>query len=223
MIEFEFMLLYILQHSFSSFSASSKRYADVVFLVDSSSSIGTAVFQQIKAFITRIIEQLDVGINKYRVGLAQFSGAAQTEFLLNTYDTKQEVTDHVQTIAFRGGPLNTGSALDYLRTNFFVEEAGSRINQGLSQFAIIIASAKSQDIVNEKAQQLKSIGVTAIAVGIRNSNKEELEEIATDPFAFQLMNLQGIRDVEPQIINSIVTQEMLQFVLIPDAPAGTAD
>lgn len=199
--------------------ASSKRYADVVFLVDSSSSIGTAVFQQIKAFITRIIEQLDVGINKYRVGLAQYSGAAQTEFLLNTYDTKQEVTDHIQTIAFRGGPLNTGSALDYLHTTFFVEEAGSRINQGLSQFAVIITSAKSQDIVNEYAQQLKSIGVTAIAVGIRNSNKRELEEIATNPFAFQLRDLQGIRDVEQQIINTVVTQEMLQFALIPDAPA----
>ncbi|KAM5156748.1 collagen alpha-4(VI) chain-like [Mantella aurantiaca] len=199
--------------------ASSKRYADIVFLIDSSSSIGTTVFQQIKAFTTRIIEQLDVGINRNRIGLAQYSGSAQTEFLLNTYDTKQEVIDHVQTIAFRGGPLNTGSALDYLRTNFFVNEAGSRINQGLPQFAIIITSAKSQDTVTAFAKQLKNIGVTTIAVGIRNSDKGELEEIATDPFIFQLEDVQRIREIEQQIVNTIVTQEMLQFALIPDIPA----
>ncbi|XP_018418248.1 PREDICTED: collagen alpha-6(VI) chain-like [Nanorana parkeri] len=199
--------------------ASSKRYADIVFLVDSSSSIGTAVFQQIKAFITRIIEQLDVGINKYRVGLAQYSGTAQTEFLLNTHDTKQQVTGHVKNITFRGGPLNTGSALDYLHTTFYVEEAGSRINQGLPQFAVIITSAKSQDIVTTHAQQLKSIGVTTIAVGIRNSEREELEEIATDPFVFQLSDLRGIGDVEQEVVNAVATQEMLQFAVIPNAPA----
>ncbi|XP_072268435.1 collagen alpha-4(VI) chain-like isoform X2 [Pyxicephalus adspersus] len=198
--------------------ASSKRYADIVFLVDSSSSIGTSVSQQIKAFISKIIKELDVGINKYRVGLAQYSGEAQTEFLLNTYDTKQQVIDHVEAITFRGGPLNTGSALDFLRSTFFVEEAGSRINQGLQQFAVVITSAKSQDIVTAYAQQLKSIGVTTIAVGIQNSDKKELEEIATDPFVFQLKDLQGTREVQ-EIVDTIVTQEMLQFSVIPDAPA----
>lgn len=162
-----------------------------------------------------------MGINRNRVGLAQYSGAAQTEFLLNTYDTKQQVIDHVQTLAFRGGPLNTGSALDYLRTSFFITEAGSRISQGLPQFAIIITSAKSQDFVAAHAQQLKSFGVTTIAIGIRNSDKGELEEIATDSFIFQLTDLQGIRDLHQEVVNVVVTQEILQFAPLPDAPAGT--
>ncbi|XP_056376656.1 collagen alpha-6(VI) chain-like [Hyla sarda] len=203
----------------TNLKAFSRRFADVVFLVDSSSSIGSAVFQQIKLFISRITGLLDIGISKYRVGLAQFSGAAQTEFLLNTYDTKQQALDHIKSIAFRGGPLNTGSALDYLRTTFFVEEAGSRINQGIPQFAVVITSAKSRDVVTTYAEGLKRIGVITIAIGIRNSDMEELVQIATDPFVFRLKDLQGIRNIQQDVVNIIVTQEMLQFAPKAVVPA----
>ncbi|XP_040290157.1 collagen alpha-6(VI) chain-like isoform X1 [Bufo bufo] len=195
----------------SNMKAFKKRYADIVFLVDSSSSIGSAVFQEIKLFISRIIGQLDVSINTYRVGLAQFSGIAQTEFLLNTYDTKQQVSDHIKNIYFRGGPLNTIRALDYLRTIFFVEEAGSRINQGIPQVAVIITSAKSEDLVITYADELKTIGVSTISISIHNSDTEELFQIATNPFVFRLKNLQGQRNIEQDVINIIVIQEMLQF------------
>ncbi|XP_073534174.1 collagen alpha-4(VI) chain-like [Phyllobates terribilis] len=203
----------------TNIKAFSKRFADVVFLVDSSSSIGSGVFQQIKLFISRIIGQLDIGINKYHVGLAQFSGAAQTEFLLNTYDMKQQALDHVKSIAFRGGPLNTGKALDYLHTTFFVEEAGSRINQGTPQFAVIITSAKSEDIVNTYAEELKRSGVTTISIGISSSDMEELVQIATDPFVFKLKNLQGLRNVQQDVVNIILKQEMLQFAEKTVVPA----
>ncbi|XP_075684360.1 collagen alpha-4(VI) chain-like [Rhinoderma darwinii] len=219
----EFVTKSLLNHICSSIitnmQAFSKRYADVVILVDSSSSIGSSVFQQIKLFISTIIGQLDIGINKYQIGLAQFSGAAQTEFLLNTYETKQQVLDHVKNIAFRGGPLNTGSALDYLRTTFFVEEAGSRINQGTSQFAVVITSAKSEDVVITYAEELRRIGVTTISIGIRNSDMEELVQIATDPFFFRLNNLQGIRNVQQDVVNIILKQEMLQFAVKTVVPA----
>ncbi|KAM9308137.1 collagen alpha-6(VI) chain-like [Gastrophryne carolinensis] len=188
----------------------SKRYADVVFLVDSSSSIGSSVFKQIKLFINNIIEELNVG-KKYRVGLAQYSGDTQIEFLLNRYDTKKQMTDHVGGITFKGGPLNTGSALNYLRTNFFIEEAGSRINQGVPQYAVVITSAKSQDVVSAYAEQLKNIGVTIIAVGIEKSDRGELEEMATDRFVYQLKDLQGIRNVQQDVASAIVTQDMLRF------------
>ncbi|KAG8572802.1 hypothetical protein GDO81_012168 [Engystomops pustulosus] len=203
----------------TNIKAFSKRYADVVFLVDSSSSIGSSVFQQIKLFISRIIGQLDIGIDKYRVGLAQFSGAAQTEFLLKTYNTKQEVLDHVKTVSFRGGPLNTGKALEYLRTTFFVEEGGSRINQGTPQFAVVITSAKSEDLVTIYAEELKRIGVTTISIGIRNSEMKELQEIATEPFVFRLKDLQELRKTQQDVVNIVLQQKMLQFAPKAVVPA----
>ncbi|XP_075068529.1 collagen alpha-4(VI) chain-like isoform X2 [Mixophyes fleayi] len=203
----------------TNIQAFSRRYADVVFLVDSSSSIGSLDFQQIKLFISSIIGQLDIGINKYQVGLALYSESPHTEFLLNRYETKQQALDHVEKIAFRGGRLNTGSALDYLRRTFFVEEAGSRINQGIPQFAVVITSAKSEDVVISYAEELRSVGVTTISVGIRNSVREELVKIATDPFVFQLNDLKDRRNVQEDVVNVIVTEEMLQFAEETIVPA----
>ncbi|RVE63298.1 hypothetical protein OJAV_G00164230 [Oryzias javanicus] len=46
---------------------------DVVFLVDSSGSIGSKNFDLVKEFLKNIIEGLDVGREKIRVGLAQYN------------------------------------------------------------------------------------------------------------------------------------------------------
>ncbi|KAG9476083.1 hypothetical protein GDO78_002913 [Eleutherodactylus coqui] len=181
--------------------------------------MGRSTFAQIKLFVSEIIEELDIGINKYRVGLAQFSGITQTEFLLNTFDTKQKVLDHIRTIAFRGGPLNTGRALDYLRTTYFVEEAGSRINQGTPQFAVVIVSAKSKDSASRHAAELKKSGVTIISIGIQNSDSEEMEQIATHPFVFRLKDLQGRRDIQQDVHEAIVNEEMLLFTQKAVVPA----
>ncbi|XP_053322224.1 collagen alpha-6(VI) chain-like isoform X2 [Spea bombifrons] len=189
-----------------------KRYADVVFVVDSSASTGSATFQQIKDLILRIIEKLDVGINKFRIGLAQYSGDPVTEFLLNTYERKTEVLDHVKLrFNFKGGPLNTGRALEFVRSTFFLEEAGSRISHGTPQFVVLITSAKSEDDVIRSAEELRGVGVTTISVGIQNSDEEELKQIATDPFVFQIKGMQGIRDLQDGVVGVILTQEMLQF------------
>ncbi|CAH2283003.1 collagen alpha-6(VI) chain-like [Pelobates cultripes] len=206
-----------------------KRYADIVFVVDSSSSIGSGAFQQIKGFIAGIIEQLDVGINRHRVGLAQYSGDPQTEFLFNTYETKEEIQNHIQlSFTFRGGPLNTGRALDFVRSTFFIEEAGSRISQATPQFVVLITSSRSEDNVIGSAKELRGIGVTTVSVGIRNSDREELKAIATDPYVYQINELQGIQNVQDQVTNIIVTQQMLTFSLktqVPDvcSTASVAD
>ncbi|OCT75935.1 hypothetical protein XELAEV_18031121mg [Xenopus laevis] len=198
----------------------SKRYADVVFLVDSSTSMGTVSFQQIKDFMINIINQLNVGINKHRVGLAQYSGIPQTEFLLNHYETKEEILDYIkETFTYKSGPLNTGRALDFVRSTFFIEEAGSRINYGNPQFAVVITSSKSEDVVRRHAEELKSVGVTTISVGVHNSDRKELEKIATDNFVFQTTGLQDISGFQQDVANVILAEDMLQFSPLSIVPA----
>eukprot|EP00079_Xenopus_tropicalis_P026917 XP_012820989.1 PREDICTED: collagen alpha-6(VI) chain-like isoform X2 [Xenopus tropicalis] len=198
----------------------SKRYADVVFLVDSSTSMGTIFFQKMKDFIIHIINQLNVGINKHRIGLAQYSGLPQTEFLLNHYETKEEILKHIkETFTYRGGPLKTGHALEFVRSTFFIEEAGSRINYGNPQFLVVITSSKSEDAVRRHAEELKSVGVTTISVGIGNSDRKELEKIATDPFVFQTTGLQHISNLQQDVANVIIAEDMLQFSPVSVVPA----
>uniref|UniRef100_H3A0C7 VWFA domain-containing protein n=1 Tax=Latimeria chalumnae TaxID=7897 RepID=H3A0C7_LATCH len=176
-------------YNFIVSTAISPIYADVIFLVDSSSNMGAVAFQQIKYFITRIVNRLDVGIDRYRIGLAQYNTEAQVEFLLNRYQAKDQVLNHIRrNFNFRGGSLMTGHAIEFLRSTFYNASAGSRINDRYPQFAIIITSARSEDSVQRAARELQSGGVTVLSIGVRNSDRVELEQMATKSFAYQLQD-----------------------------------
>ncbi|XP_041101018.1 collagen alpha-6(VI) chain-like isoform X2 [Polyodon spathula] len=185
-------------------------FADVVFLVDGSTSMGASNFQQIKLFILRIINQLKVGISQHRIGLAQFSGDTHTEFLLNTYETKEQVINHIQNrFKFRGGAQRAGQALEYLRLNFFNKSAGSRISQGYTQIAVVITSSKSEDNVQKASKTIKVEGVKMISVGLVNSVKSELEIMATMPHVYQLNSLQSLDQVSQEVTGIIQSKQAL--------------
>uniref|UniRef100_A0A674KDA6 VWFA domain-containing protein n=1 Tax=Terrapene triunguis TaxID=2587831 RepID=A0A674KDA6_9SAUR len=210
--------LSLICHTFSFSSAFTKHYADIVFLVDSSVNMGSSSFEQIKNFIYQIVNQLDVGIDKYRVGLAQYSREGHVEFLLNTYKSKEDVLTHIQgRVTFLGGPLQTGSALEFLHKVFFKEEVGSRISQGTPQFAVVITSAKSKDDVAEAAEELKEIGVKVISVGVQNSDREEMEVIATSPLVYQVNGGQSISQLHQDITNVLEAPVQQQYDSALDA------
>nr|XP_006120973.1 collagen alpha-6(VI) chain-like [Pelodiscus sinensis]XP_025039335.1 collagen alpha-6(VI) chain-like [Pelodiscus sinensis]XP_025039336.1 collagen alpha-6(VI) chain-like [Pelodiscus sinensis]XP_025039337.1 collagen alpha-6(VI) chain-like [Pelodiscus sinensis] len=202
----------------SQLKAFTKHYADIVFLVDSSVNVGSSTFEQIKNFIYQIVAQLDVGIDKYRIGLAQYSEGGRVEFLLNTYKSKEDVLKHIQgSVPLLGGPLQTGSALEFLHKVFVKEDAGSRISQGTPQFAVVITSAKSKDDVTQAAENLKDTGVKVISVGVQNSDREELEVIATSPLVYQVSDGQSISQLHQDITGVLETPVQQQYDSALDA------
>ncbi|XP_048464938.1 collagen alpha-3(VI) chain [Rhincodon typus] len=186
------------------------RYADIVFLVDGSQNMEIAGFQQIRSFIFKIISQLDIGANKYRIGLAQYDTSARTEFLLNTYITKIQVANYIRSdssFTFQGGPgLAMGRAIDFVRRTFFRESAGSRKGEGVPQIVIIVTSAPSQDDITLPARALKKEGVKVISVGVRRSILSELQRVAflpNFPFVFQISAFDALIQSSEQISNAI--------------------
>ena len=58
-------------------------------------------------FVQRAVETLNVGENKDRVSVVQYSRDAAVQFYLNTYTTKSEILDIVRGMRHKGGrPLN---------------------------------------------------------------------------------------------------------------------
>ncbi|XP_063003668.1 collagen alpha-4(VI) chain-like [Elgaria multicarinata webbii] len=200
-----------------------KHYADVVFLLDSSEAMGSSNFEKAKEFIAQIVEQLDVGADKYRIGFAQYSGERRTEFLLNTYESTEDVQNHIQTSAqFMGGPLETGGAMRFLLEVYFTEEAGSRFNQGTPQFAVVVTSAKSEDDVKEAAKELKETGIQVVTVGILNSDREEIEAMATSPFVYQVNDVQRLVQYRKNVVDILEAsiQQQHDDAIEADVPAA---
>ncbi|XP_048469239.1 collagen alpha-6(VI) chain [Rhincodon typus] len=195
----------------------SESYSDVVFLVDGSRNVGRAGFRHVQNFIVKVVEQLNVAVNKYRIGLAQFSGDARTEFLLERFRTEQEVLSYLRRVYnFKGGAaLKTGRAIEYMHKEFFIESAGSRKNAKVPQFAIIITAASSQDDVEIAARALKRDGVKVISIGIGREDRDDLGKMAyikNDIFMIKVNNFNELVQSAIGLSTTIKTMTQKEFV-----------
>ncbi|TSQ01578.1 Collagen alpha-3(VI) chain [Bagarius yarrelli] len=189
---------------------------DVVFLID-----GTTMMQRnfpaIKDMILNIVEKLDVGLNRVRLSVVQYSEDPKLEFLLNEHSTKDEVRQAVRKIKSKGGRLlNTGQALSWISRNIYQRSAGSRIEEGVPQFLILVTGGKSNDDVSGPANQLKLGLVAPVAVGSNNADSEELKLISLKPEQTLIVrDFQQKPGVEQQIlttINTMTTKEIEDIV-----------
>lgn len=88
-----------------SFSA----VADVVFLVDGSSSVGRPNFKHIRNFISATAGAFQIGEEKSRVGVVQYSNNARTEFNLNRHLTRPALLRAIGSLPYKGGGTMTGT------------------------------------------------------------------------------------------------------------------
>uniref|UniRef100_A0A8C9U9M6 Collagen type VI alpha 3 chain n=1 Tax=Scleropages formosus TaxID=113540 RepID=A0A8C9U9M6_SCLFO len=179
---------------------------DVVFLVDGSSAVSSE-FPSIRDMIERIVRQLDVGLDRVRISVVQYSDNPKVEFLLNEHSTKQEVVNGIRRIRNKGGNiLNTGQALNWVSRNVFQRSYGSRIEDGVPQFLILVTGGKSSDDVSGPANQLKRNRIAPFAIGARTSSTEELNLIALKPeFAYSIRDFQQLQGIEQQMLAAVRT------------------
>lgn len=180
--------------------------ADIVFLVDGSSSIGNTNFQEIRKFLRTIITGLDIGPNKVRIGLAQFSDEPYQEFLLKDHMDKQSLLSVLDTFPYRTGGTETGKAINFLLETYFTEEAGSRATQRVPQIAVIITDGESTDNVTEPAQRLRQNGVLVFGIGVGEANMNELASIANRPrkrFLYTIDNYQALQRLTEGLLRTV--------------------
>ncbi|XP_008572507.1 PREDICTED: collagen alpha-1(XII) chain, partial [Galeopterus variegatus] len=179
-------------------------WTDLVFLVDGSWSVGRNNFKYILDFIAALVSAFDIGEEKTRVGVIQYSSDTRTEFNLNQYYQRDELLAAIKKIPYKGGNTMTGDAIDYLVKNTFTESAGARV--GFPKVAIIITDGKSQDEVEIPARELRNVGVEVFSLGIKAADAKELKLIASTPslnHVFNVANFDAIVDIQNEIISQV--------------------
>ncbi|RUS71914.1 hypothetical protein EGW08_020327, partial [Elysia chlorotica] len=156
--------------------------ADILIIIDSSSDESAALFKQEMDFVSNLVKGFTVGPDNMQFSLMTFATTPNVEFWFNTYKTKQEIIDSLQTVFFTKGDTNTHEALKFAREYSYLPFHGTRPDK--SQYVIVVTDGRAKDFnaTVAEADLLKRLQVTIMAVGIgANADKAELEAIATDP------------------------------------------
>ncbi|XP_035391851.1 LOW QUALITY PROTEIN: uncharacterized protein col6a3 [Electrophorus electricus] len=181
---------------------------DIAFLVDGSDNAREG-FQALRDFLYNFIANLTVGINDDRIAVIQYSNEAVTNFYLNSFSRKEDVLYAVKGLIHKGGrPLNTGSALRYVKNNIFVSSSGSRRSKGVPQILILMTAGKSRDNITEAANNLKSLGVSIIGIGTQKSNSEEIRIISTKQKSFFLKDFTYLPKTKQQLVAAMRTDSL---------------
>ncbi|KAI5615015.1 collagen alpha-1(VII) chain isoform X4, partial [Silurus asotus] len=173
--------------------------ADIVFLVDGSSSIGRTNFALVRSFMAGIIRPYAtaVGATGVRVGAVQYSDTARVEFTFTTYLRGTELLSAIENLNYKGGNTRTGAGLKYIADNFF----NPRTTRDVPKLAILITDGKSQDNVQDPAEKLRRLGVKIFAVGIKSADQRELELISSPPQSQFTSFIEKFRDLSSLLPN----------------------
>ncbi|XP_055272570.1 collagen alpha-5(VI) chain [Moschus berezovskii] len=165
-------------------------YADVVLLVDSSDHLGIKSFPFVKTFINKMISSLPIEADKYHVGLAQYSDGLHREFLLSTFKSRGPMLNHLKkNFEFLGGSLRIGNALQEVRRAYF---SNGRDRKQFPPILVVLASAESEDAVEEAAEALRRDGVRIISIGVQGASEKTLKAMATGQFHYSLRTVRDL-------------------------------
>uniref|UniRef100_A0A3B4BYX3 Collagen alpha-1(XII) chain n=1 Tax=Pygocentrus nattereri TaxID=42514 RepID=A0A3B4BYX3_PYGNA len=183
---------------------STSALVDLVFLVDGSWSVGRENFKHIRNFISSVAGAFDIGEDKSRVGVVQYSTDPRTEFTLSQHLRRVELLRAIDSLPYKGGNTMTGDALDYLHKNIFTETTGTR--KGFPKAAVVITVGKSQDPVEDYAKTLRDSGVEIFTLGIKDADEEELKQMASTPYSahvYTVSNFDQIKSVQKSLTTQL--------------------
>ncbi|XP_076113274.1 uncharacterized protein LOC143080959 isoform X2 [Mytilus galloprovincialis] len=155
--------------------------ADLAFLVDSSSSVGSGNFQKLENFLKNAVTKLDIGKDKVHVGLMQYSSYPSMQFPLNMYTNRGDTLKAIEGMQFMGGDTNTGDAIQNMRQQMFSQTGGARNN--VPRIAIVVTDGGSSNNAKttQQADGARRDHIGLISVGVGSAvNSYELQLIADD-------------------------------------------
>ncbi|XP_065535130.1 vitrin isoform X3 [Lathamus discolor] len=178
--------------------------ADIGFVIDGSSSVGTGNFHTVLQFVANISKEFEISDTDTRIGAVQYTYEQRLEFSFDKYSTKQDVLSAIKRISYWSGGTSTGAAISYTTEQLFSK---SRPNK--RKIMILITDGRSYDDVSVPAMAAHQNGVIAYSIGVAWAAQDELEAIATDPdkeHSFFVDEFDNLYRFVNQLIKNICTE-----------------
>uniref|UniRef100_A0A8D0EWY4 Vitrin n=1 Tax=Strix occidentalis caurina TaxID=311401 RepID=A0A8D0EWY4_STROC len=178
--------------------------ADIGFVIDGSSSVGTSNFRTVLQFVANISKEFEISDTDTRIGAVQYTYEQRLEFNFDKYSTKQDVLSAIKRISYWSGGTSTGAAISYASEQLF-----SKSKPNKRKIMILITDGRSYDDVRVPAMAAHQNGVIAYSIGVAWAAQDELEAIATDPdkeHSFFVDEFDNLYRFVNQLIQNICTE-----------------
>ncbi|KAH9505508.1 hypothetical protein Btru_057473 [Bulinus truncatus] len=177
--------------------------ADIIFLLDASSSIGATNWRKQLKFASDLVEEFSFGPTGNLFGAVIFTSTPTKIFDLNTYLNKTAVARAILEIPYPNTVgTYTDAALAFIRTNdMFGTSSGGRENA--QNILIVMTDGQSYfpTLTISEAQKLKDAGVSIVAVGIGLTDLIELNAVASqNSFVFTASSFDVLSTINESLL-----------------------
>ena len=186
-----------------------KGEGDLLFIADSSGSMGPSRFRSIRNFVHNVTSYLDIDADRFRVALIVYSEDQHVIFNLSRYDNRNDTLLAIERTPYIYGSTNTYAALSSMRMNIFTEENGDRPD--VRNLCLLVTDGQSNINVPEtipEARRARREGTIITGIGIDMAHIRELSEIVTQPaekFAMAIEDFDNLEALGPRFAASLCT------------------
>ncbi|XP_063781250.1 collagen alpha-6(VI) chain-like [Pseudophryne corroboree] len=183
--------------------------ADIYLLIDGSGSISSTDFKNIKTFLVELANMFEIGPQNVRVAAVQYAGNAKSEFNISNGYNKNNLQQAIQNIRQMNDSTSTGAALNFTR-KIIIDPNNVRPGN-VPVYLIVLTDGKSDDSVKEAAKILRRDQVNIYAIGVKDANMTELEEMTGDRERVHFVTeFDSLNDIKNVIARQICSTEACQ-------------
>uniref|UniRef100_A0A8C1KYG6 Collagen, type XXVIII, alpha 1b n=1 Tax=Cyprinus carpio TaxID=7962 RepID=A0A8C1KYG6_CYPCA len=184
---------------------------ELVFVIDSSESVGPENFEVIKDFVNTLIDRVSVSPEVTRVGVILYSHINLVVTSIQERLSRDEVQAAVRRMPYIGEGTYTGSGIRKANEIFHFARPG------VKKVAVVITDGQTdhRDTVKleDAVREAHSANITMLAIGVVNQSdpiyddfKQELKSIASPPteeHVFSIMDFGMLPEVESKLLHEI--------------------
>ncbi|CAN0506899.1 unnamed protein product [Rangifer tarandus platyrhynchus] len=178
--------------------------ADIGFVIDGSSSVGTSNFRTVLQFVANLSREFEISDTDTRIGAVQYTYEQRLEFGFDEYSTKSDVLNAIKRVGYWSGGTSTGAAINYALELLFKKSKPNK-----RKLMILITDGRSYDDIRIPAMLAHHKGVITYAIGVAWAAQDELDVIATHPardHAFFVDEFDNLYKIVPKVIQNICTE-----------------
>ncbi|XP_030056769.1 collagen alpha-1(XXVIII) chain isoform X1 [Microcaecilia unicolor] len=193
---------------------------ELVFVIDSSESVGPENFQRIKSFVKALIDRVTVNQVTSRIGIINFSHQVELSATLQQYSRKEDVKHAVDQMQYLGEGTFTATALN--KANEVFQAARPEVRK----VAIVITDGQAdvRDQLNLEAvvRKAHAADIEMFVIGVVNMSDpsfpefhNEMSLIASDPdseHVYQIDDFFTLPALETKLLKKICEKNLSSYI-----------